>query len=305
MSADEGQAASGATSEVALVLHAAGGSRGSTLVLIAAGGQPRQDGEADFLSFAESDELVPFMRGALHAVEANLGLASYHLRVVPWDREAGGPGGRRDGQLLEVLTSDGAQPVCQAAAARGFFVFVAGNNAREGHVPALPGLDDLDAPIMYQDASGNRVEVPGLTVRSVLVRGDEPESLVRCNLDFQGRPCYVVVMAPAAPAAAAARARGDVVRRQSELSHEELSALWRIAASVASMHGGFQDMRLNAGTFQNLAHLHLKVFIDEWSFGSVWGDQEVFQQLRASWKPTVEPSQDGKAQAANDVATDA
>eukprot|EP00933_Yihiella_yeosuensis_P015752 TRINITY_DN13635_c0_g1_i1.p1 TRINITY_DN13635_c0_g1~~TRINITY_DN13635_c0_g1_i1.p1 ORF type:complete len:238 (-),score=69.85 TRINITY_DN13635_c0_g1_i1:351-1064(-) len=178
-----------------------------------------------------------------------------------------------------------AQPVCKAAASTGFLVYLAGSNAVNRYIPPMNNLDDLDAPILYQDADGKVIEVPGLTVRSVLIRGEEADAVVRCNLDFQGRECYVIVMAPAAKSSIAAKERGDVVRRLNELNDTELTALWSAAASLCESHGGFQEMHLNAGTFQNLAHLHLKLWIPKKLFESVWADQPVFQQLQhTAWE---------------------
>ncbi|CAE8624068.1 unnamed protein product, partial [Polarella glacialis] len=140
-----------------------------------------------FESFAESDRLPAFMLKILEVVEKELGLVSYHLRVVPWlGGLAGGPGGTGDKGLVAFLLSEGVQPVCQAAAAHGFLVYVAGSNACERYIPAIGNLDDLDAPIVYQDASGKEVEVPGLVLRSVLVRGEQPDALV---LPQSWQPC--------------------------------------------------------------------------------------------------------------------
>ena len=72
------------------------------------------------------------------------------------------------------------------------------------------------------------------------------------------------------------------VRCMDELTDDELAALWRgaleaVEASGATFGGSrrvsagaagaavqdhFLDMRLNAGSFQNLAHLHLKVWVE-------------------------------------------
>jgi len=177
-----------------------------------------------------------------------------------------------------------------------------GSEGRSREVPAIEGMEDLDAAIEYQDASGRAVRLAGVTQRDLLVSGGEPDALVRCGLDFQGRPCYVAVMAPAAPASVAAAARGQPVRRQTELAGEELEAFWRSAARVASLHGGFRDMRLNAGSFQNVAHLHLKVFIDEASFLEVWGGTHAFRQLRAGHRRQPDEKGSGKKTRSEDTA---
>jgi len=259
----------------------------------------------NFETFAASDQFIPFMRSALAYVEGDLGLSSYHLRVVPWlGGSAGGPGGRRKQRdelhsIFEERADAGS--VAAAAAATGFLLFVAGDNSRRRDVPSMSEMDNLDAPISYEDASGKRVEVSDVTVRDTIVWGagastaadaaaapaasaakdgeDEGAAVVRCGLDFQGRPSLVVVLAPLA-------AQGDVdpaervVRRQSELCDGTLAAFWRMAARVVVHHGGFEDMRLNAGAFQNVAHLHLKVFIDDDAFAQVWSKHPVFLKLR-------------------------
>ena len=89
--------------------------------------------------------------------------------------------------------------------------------------------------------------MPGVTLRHVLVHEDP---LVRGSLDFQGRSChspaskhglvepfrsllgYVLVLAESARG-------GEVLRRQAELTDEELVALWRGAVALLEKHGGF------------------------------------------------------------------
>mmetsp|Transcript_6167 Transcript_6167/g.15814 ORF Transcript_6167/g.15814 Transcript_6167/m.15814 type:complete len:98 (+) Transcript_6167:2-295(+) len=87
-------------------------------------------------------------------------------------------------------------------------------------------------------------------------------------MDFRGRPCLVV-----------SACRGGV-RRQTELSDAELGALWGMAAQASAHHGSFEDMRINAGTFQNIAQLHLKIFIDAERFQEVWRESPVYAALR-------------------------
>ena len=42
------------------------------------------------------------------------------------------------------------------------------------------------------------------------------------------------------------------------LSLSNSQALWGAAAELAESHGGFEEMHLNAGNFQNVAQMHLK-----------------------------------------------
>lgn len=129
----------------------------------------------------------------------------------------------------------------------------------------------------------------------------EPEAKVRCSLDFQGRSCYVVVMAPSSRASRCALENGEVVRRQSELDDEELATFWQTGAEMAENHGGFDEMHLNAGNFQNVAHMHLKVWIDLTNFEALWSGQDVYQRLYAERKrrekPRKSPAQVGEARA--------
>eukprot|EP00928_Gymnodinium_smaydae_P095500 TRINITY_DN822_c0_g2_i1.p1 TRINITY_DN822_c0_g2~~TRINITY_DN822_c0_g2_i1.p1 ORF type:complete len:308 (+),score=42.86 TRINITY_DN822_c0_g2_i1:946-1869(+) len=295
-----------ASNEVDVIHHVGVSASGTILVAIALNPSTHPNLDS-FELLAQSSGIAPFMRRVLAITENELGLTSYHLRVVPWqDGPAGGPACSEDKGLTAFLFSDGSQPICDAAARHGFFIYCAGTNAKARYVPAIGNVDDLDAPIIYQDATGKCVEVDGLTLRSVLVRGEEPDAVVRCSLDFQGRCCYVLVIAPAAQSAVSAKACGEVVRRQSELSDAELAELWRASAAVAESHGGFQEMHLNAGSFQNVAHLHLKVWIPEAQFVSRWADQDVFQKLRSasSKKRRIETREEARAPIIDDEDAD-
>ena len=97
----------------------------------------------------------------------------------------------------------------------------------------------------------------------------------RCFLDAQGRAMYVVT-------------RQQFVRRQSELSDEQLQTLWRTALDVVEQQhraeGGtapdlFVDIRINSGSFQNIAHLHLKVWMHEPLFEAHWSTNAVYEKL--------------------------
>ncbi|CAJ1391992.1 unnamed protein product [Effrenium voratum] len=262
-----------------MAVHHVGVSERGTILVALAPSKAAPAAAPGFGAFARSADLAAFVRRVLEVVEQELGLSSYHLRVLPYQRAFSS-----DEALALFLLADDAAPVREASAAWGFLFYVAGTNDVVRYVPVMSNMDDLDAPIIYQDAEGKTVEVPGLTLRSVVLRGQEPEAAVRCSLDFQGRSCYVVVMAPGSPAAlkAAAAGAGEVVRLQRELEDPELQALWGAAAELAESHGGFEEMHLNAGNFQNVAQMHLKVWICLDQFLEMWGDQPVYQQLRAS-----------------------
>merc|ERR1711862_792534 len=127
-------------------------------------------------------------------------------------------------------------------------LFVAGDNKKQKEVPFVEAMDDLDSIISYTDASGKTVEIPDVTQRDALILGKEPNALVHCSMDWQGRPFIVAVMASANLAAVTAGGASKI-RRQSQLSTEELAALWHTVAEVVRWHGTYEDIRLNAGTF--------------------------------------------------------
>ena len=110
-------------------------------------------------------------------------------------------------------------------------------------------LMDPDAAIDYTDASGRRVQL-SLRTRDIMVRSGEH----CCSyLDAQGRPVLVAVLQRYA-----GMPRGpDVCLKEERLSgcsDDELLELFEIG-----LEEGVIDMRLNAGSFQNLRHLHLKL----------------------------------------------
>ena len=78
------------------------------------------------------------------------------------------------------------------------------------------------------------------------------------------------------------------VRRQTELTDEELGELWRLPMALAfeAHASGFVDARLNAGGYQNIAHVHLKCWVREEEFVQRWGGGRVLQALRRSGSPT-------------------
>eukprot|EP00913_Durusdinium_trenchii_P033594 g31448.t1 len=127
------------------VHHVGMSQRGNILVVLA----PSADTVAgSFESFAESEQLVPFMRDALSVVESELGLTSYHLRLLPWSAITS------DESLTLLLFSEGAEAVAEQGQRCGFVVYVAGNNGVVRYIPVIDGMDRLDAPINYQDAEG-------------------------------------------------------------------------------------------------------------------------------------------------------
>ena len=77
-------------------------------------------------------------------VEKELGLTSYHLRLVPWWRRTS------DESLALLLLA--SEALAERAERAGFVFYVAGQNGLVRYIPAV--VQDLDAPIIYQDAEG-------------------------------------------------------------------------------------------------------------------------------------------------------
>merc|ERR1712232_296587 len=98
----------------------------------------------------------------------------------------------------------------------------------------------------------------------------------RCFLDAKGRPIYVVVFK-------------RFVRYQSECTDDEVLQLWSLALDAIEDKNGpqdhdlFCDMRLNAGSFQNVSHLHLKVRMDPDRFARNWAGHPGYEAL-VTWR---------------------
>lgn len=231
-----------------------------------------REGQGSFTALLRHDAagFVRFMRTLLTVIEDDLGCRNYHLRVVPAPAPSDKPVFQcKRGQLPPPL--DGAA-LMECVERAGFYIVVFGDNARQGAPADAESLLDLDAPIDYNDKSGKCVRV-GITPRDlVVVEGDT----TRCLLDAQGRPVYIVVFK-------------RFVRYQTECSDTELLELWDLGLRAIEHANGpqeadlFSNMRLNAGTFQNVSHLHLKVWMDEERFNSNWAGHpghEVLQKWR-------------------------
>ena len=208
-------------------------------------------------------EFVPFLRAVIATAEEELGLTNYHMRLCA------GPSAAAATKLGLVKLEGEALAAAEQAQC---YVLIAGDRQPVQEVARAPALEGLDCPIEYTDAAGKRVSLPDLCQRDLLV--GEGES-ARVFLDAQGRAMYVSVLQ-------------RFVRRQSELSDTELGELWRLPIEFAcSRHeSGIVDARINAGGFQNVAHLHLKVWVREEEFAERWADQRVFKALRRSDSPT-------------------
>lgn len=225
---------------------------------------PGSSTTSSFGSFLTSSPklFVNFMRGVINFVEKEQNLKDYHLCVVRTN-------GCKPNKQQDIVMDESFKA---AAVACGFYVFVAANSSRTGQPPdAMTGLG-LDEPLRYTDRKGKEINI-GLTQRELTVWED---GVCRASLDAQAREMYVVCMV-------------RHVTRQNDLSDDELYSLWLTATKVvAKYHTGdtntdtFQDMRLNAGSFQNVLHLHLKVWIDKELFGKVWESNKTYVALKAA-----------------------
>eukprot|EP01052_Picozoa_sp_SAG31_P007585 SAG31_NODE_363_length_16899_cov_9.812976_4_plen_160_part_00 len=112
-----------------------------------------------------------------------------------------------------------------------------------------------------------------LGVHAHVVASVREGQTARCVLDAKGRPMYVIVFK-------------RFVRYQSDCSDTELVELWSLALdSIEDKNGRqegdlFEAMALNAGTYQNVSHLHLKVWMDKHRFRDNWRGHPGFEALR-------------------------
>lgn len=128
---------------------------------------------------------------------------------------------------------------------------------------------DLARPLNYTDRRGHVVR-PGLRSADLLLRETRH---TRVFLDMQARPLYVV-----SPVALA--------RRPDELPGHTSGAawreLWRSALPLLDGHeGAFEAMELNVGAWQNLPHLHLKMWVAAEEHEARWLGNSTYRRLRA------------------------
>lgn len=160
-------------------------------------------------------------------------------------------------------------PLMPHAIACGFVAFVIGTPAKGPDIPRALALEEIDRPLEYHDSSGKVVKVEGVTNRTMM-RGGDTGKFTRVFTDAQARPLYVSVCK-------------KFVRRQSQISDEALAELWRRPIRLISkIEGGFTLARVNAGSFQNLAHLHLKISGNKRAFQKYWAGDDVYQMLAQS-----------------------
>ncbi|CAK8995808.1 unnamed protein product [Durusdinium trenchii] len=213
-------------------------------------------GHGSFLKLIRSEpsSFIGFLRETLRVIEEVEGHENYNLRITAGSLPLRGL--EPPAELVEDL------------ARAGFSVSIFADAARKREPADADTLLDLDAAIDYQDASGRHVRLPITSGDITLKRGEH----TRCALDAQGRPVLVVVLE-------------RFVRFQRDCSDAELLELWTLALNVIEESSGpqegdpFVDMRLNAGTFQNIRHLHLKVWLNRKLFESTWAAHPAYKVL--------------------------
>ena len=216
-------------------------------------------GVACFQTFSESKRLfLHFFRELRSALPKN-----FHLRLIP----AALLGGKR------WPTQESWNPgLVKDVSATGGFIFVAMGDDRSGGKLAphfdKHGYEDM---LNYRDKSGRLVK-PGVTIGEVCVSQLESTAtnkLVDVMLDAQGRNKYILVFS------------GNQITTTSmkQISDAQLLALWTTAACVGGKR--FCDMRLNQGTFQNIAHLHLKIEMPLSTWHGKWQKNWAWQRLLA------------------------
>jgi len=218
------------------------------------------DAHATLETNINSSEFIPFLRAVIVAAEEDLGLKNYHLRlcVHPTDDVP------RRGHKVRLTELKGR--LLEAAERAGCFVVLVGDRLPVREVPRAPALEVRDRPIEYTDDSGKQVTLAVCQEDLLVSEGDH----CAVFLDAQARSMYVSVL------------KHRFERRQSALSDAELSELWRLPmAECFKKHArGFVDARINAGSAQNVAHVHLKVWLREDEFVERWGGNSAFRELR-------------------------
>jgi len=221
---------------------------------------------SSFRAFVLSKDWIPFLKSVLYFTEHTNGFKDYHFCIVPRQSFVRRPRSKK--QRIK------ANPrMLNAAKKIGWYIFIVGDKrGRNVQVPDAFGSLGMDSPIEYKDKRGAKVKLK-LTQRDICV---EENLSSRGFMDAKGRSMYVIVMR-------------DPVRRQSELSDDQLTVFWQTAINLLDkyhrMEDGsdvFQDMRINAGGFQAVAHLHLKIWMSGSTFNDVWGPSETYKLLRRS-----------------------
>ena len=166
-----------------------------------------------------------------------------------------------------------------------FVVLVFGHNQQETQGVAPSFLHQPHDPVVFTDRSGQTID-PGVTFEDIYI-GKTQHTCT--SLDAQGRSMYVSVM------------HRPEVCHLNQLSDVELYDVWLSAVGASTSNDAecsccgpewmtqtdhFNDMRLNAGAYQNIRHLHLKIAMPNELFFEQWKQHRGWLQL-ASHSPNV------------------
>lgn len=231
-----------------------------------------------FSSFVLSrpKQFLGFIREVLEVLPT-----SYHMCIVPKQHVQ-----RYLDRPTSQWSSGEIAGFIESEARHGDFVLFALGHSESETQPAPSFKSNSEDPVMFRDRDGRCIEPSGgVTFGHLHISKSE---YTKTSLDAQGRNMYIIVM------------KDESLREMRQLDDEQLVDLWAAAVRVSvsdsgdgyGQHSGdgyghvsetsadesqelamtdrFLDMRINAGHYQNIGHLHLKVsmpaeeFFDRW-----------------------------------------
>lgn len=225
----------------------------------------------DFVRRDGGTSCAAFFRALLGRLPRN-----YHCCVLP---RASVPGwlAQQRPNATHTWTADELTGLMDKNGGQSFVVVVFASAKAERGGPAPSFDNDSGKAILYTDRSGKTVN-PGITFDEIEVAAS---TSTVSSLDCQGRAMYVVTMR-----------LERMITRMEELNDIQLAELWGAAVSLESSGPRqdtvavgstgigaadlFTDMRINAGSFQNIGHLHLKCsmplpsFLNRWVASPAW-----------------------------------
>ena len=225
------------------------------------------------------DLIVPFFR-ALHTQAPT----NYHLCVVPIARLDMWYSSCRWGVEFSKEEVRTMLETAQGATVGKFVVFIFGHDIQENQKAPSFNHDAKDL-VFFTDRAGKIIR-PGVTFGEICIGKTQH---ISTSLDAQGRCMYICVMQ-----------HSSTVATMGDLEDEALYDLWRSAVASAEdssnedceccapgldpslSYDPFVDMRLNAGSFQNIGHLHLKVTIPSSIFFERWKASDSWRKLIVS-----------------------
>ncbi|GLJ11838.1 hypothetical protein SUGI_0178270 [Cryptomeria japonica] len=133
----------------------------------------------------------------------------------------------------------------------GFLIDVFYGESREGPEIVEPGscisCND-SAPLFPSQADS-------VCAGECVLREFSDQPFVQCSLDAKARPGFIVTPV-------------RHVQKLGDLDDQELFALWSVGVRALKSEGlNFTSMIVNHGSYRNLPHLHLKIWVDEREFG--------------------------------------